>query len=258
MGVGGGSTLHTILGVSGNIVTIAFFTASTLKSAWSIVRQKGTSNIVSCWGNQLFLFMLFNCLLWVFYGLPINRPHNFWIILTNSIGAILALVAVGAYYHYTSCKEKLIVEWELESFAGFFMILILTTIWLNTDRETRVFVVGTICVVFSSLMHLALLSELATAWSNKDLRRLHPIPSITAFLKGAIWTAYGWSGNDVFIVIPNGVGVATGVIQVILCIVIRRNIHKIASKGAETPDASETIHSQELAIAETKLNILRF
>ncbi|KAI5071467.1 hypothetical protein GOP47_0013718, partial [Adiantum capillus-veneris] len=240
-----------------NIVTIAFFVSSTLRSAYLIVRQKGTSNIVSCWGNQLFLFMLFNCLLWVFYGLPVNRPNNFWVILTNSIGAVLALIAVGAYYHYSSSKERLIVEWELESFAGFFMIMILVTMWLNTSREMRVFIVGTICVVFSSLMHLALLSELTTAWTNKDLRRLHPIPSITAFLKGAVWTAYGWSGKDVFIMVPNGIGVATGIIQVVLCIVMRYTIRGTTSEGLETTDDLEKNHSQELTIAEIKSNNLR-
>ncbi|KAH7439096.1 hypothetical protein KP509_04G045000 [Ceratopteris richardii] len=201
--------------------------SSTLKSSWMILRQKKTENEVSCWVNQLFIFMLFNCMLWVFYGLPINRPHNFWIILTNGIGSSLALIAIISFYCYTSRKQRLIVESELEAFFSFFLIMVLTTVMVNKDRERRVLIVGTIAGVLSSCMHFVLLVELCIAWKKNNLKRLQFIPSIAAFLKGALWTAYGWSGRDLFIVVPNGVGVATGVVQLILCLIIRYKDQKV-------------------------------
>ncbi|KAH7301674.1 hypothetical protein KP509_23G037700 [Ceratopteris richardii] len=256
MGFSSDSIVHTLLGISGNVVTVIFFMTSTLKPSWMIVKQKGTNNIMTCSVNQIFVFMLFNCVLWVFYGLPINRPHNFWVILTNGIGAVLALITVASYYFYTSRKEKLIVEWELETFFSLFFIMILYTVMVNKDRETRIEVVGTISAILSSCMHLALLFELQMAWKKQDLKQLHLIPSIAAFLKGALWTAYGWSGKDIFIMVPNAIGVVTGIIQLTWSLLIHYNIQRsYTPEGSEMSDKSTAIsHSREHPNDQVKPN----
>ena len=39
------------------------------------------------------------------------------------------------------------------------------------------------------------------AWKNYDVKFLHPLLSILAFLKGALWTTYGWNSSGWFILV---------------------------------------------------------
>ncbi|KAH7439069.1 hypothetical protein KP509_04G043900 [Ceratopteris richardii] len=227
-------SLHSILGISGNIVTVIFFMVATLNSTWMIWKHKDSKmNPVSSWMNQLFVFMLFNCMLWVFYGLPINRPHNFWVILTNAIGSSLALTAIASFYCHASRMQKLIIEWELEAFLSLFVIMILLTVMVNTEALIRILIAGSLAAGFSSFMHLVLLVDMGIAWKKNDMQRLQLVPSIAAFSKGALWLGYGWVGRDLFIIIPNALAVVTGITQLLCWLSIQCLFNKAELEIAE-------------------------
>ena len=126
----------------------------------------------------------------------------------------------------------MIILWELHVFLFLFLVMVVTLLFVNKSHERRVLIIGSISAIFSSFMHLTLLSELvsfarwicfydfpiekmgfhpnvlhwcllgqAIAWKNYDVKFLHPLLSILAFLKGALWTTYGWNSSDWFILV---------------------------------------------------------
>ncbi|KAH7420991.1 hypothetical protein KP509_13G035200 [Ceratopteris richardii] len=157
-------------------------------------------------------------MLWCFYGTPYVHPHDFWVVLTNSLGSLFSLMYIVAYLWVATSKEKVSLVSKLCTILLSMAILILLLVFLSKNQGQRIFVVGILCALVSSGMHLTLLSQCRMAIQSKDKQYLHPNASLAAFLKGAIWTAYGVVDLDIFILIPNGVGVIIGILQVILVI----------------------------------------
>ncbi|KAH7420992.1 hypothetical protein KP509_13G035200 [Ceratopteris richardii] len=220
MGAGGGGDGRDVreiaqatLGILGNIASCVFF----LSSAPTIVRlvKSKTSGGLS---GDLYALKLFNCMLWCFYGTPYVHPHDFWVVLTNSLGSLFSLMYIVAYLWVATSKEKVSLVSKLCTILLSMAILILLLVFLSKNQGQRIFVVGILCALVSSGMHLTLLSQCRMAIQSKDKQYLHPNASLAAFLKGAIWTAYGVVDLDIFILIPNGVGVIIGILQVILVI----------------------------------------
>ena len=47
-----------------------------------------------------------NCVLWIFYGLPLIHPHSTLIITINGIGLVLQIFYTGTYFFYTDKKRR--------------------------------------------------------------------------------------------------------------------------------------------------------
>lgn len=219
---------HSVLGILGNIASGIFFLSS-VPTVVCIIRRKSSGGI----SGDLYVFKLFNCMLWSLYGLPFVHPHDFWVVLTNTFGCVFAVVYIIPYVCYASRKERLSVLLKVVVILLCFIIMVVLLFTLGHSRQNRITVVGILCAVVSSCMHLTLLSQTKIALQSRDMKYLHPNSSIAGFLKGAIWTAYGIVNFDIYIVIPNGVGVAVGIMQVMLAIYLR------LTKGIDPPSIED-------------------
>lgn len=238
------------LGIIGNIASCLFFLSSA-PTVIRIVKKKSSGGL----SGDLYVFKLFNCLLWTFYGLPFIHPHDFWVVLTNSFGCAFALMYIAPYVLYATRKERLSMLWKLCAILASFVIMAVLVLILDKSQGNRIMVVGILCAVVSSGMHTTLLSQLGTAIHTKDTKYLQPTASMAAFLKGAIWTAYGIVNLDMYIVIPNGVGVGIGLIQIIVAGMLiwggRKDTHEEEDKGFEAIEKSMDMQAIIVAGAAT-------
>ncbi|KAH7434758.1 hypothetical protein KP509_06G033300 [Ceratopteris richardii] len=188
-----------------------------------MIRNKSMQGGVS---GDLFVFKLFNCILWMFYGLPMVHPHNFWVFLTNSFGCLFALSYISLYLYYASRKQRGRIICELGTILLLFGVLVVVVLLYKDYPRLKVMIAGTVCAVISSLMHLTLLSQMGKLLKTKDTKYFLPYSSVGAFFKGAVWTAYGLVNLDIYIMVPNGFGIIIGTIQLILFIIVlyTRNI----------------------------------
>lgn len=252
---------HTVLGILGNIASCLFFLSSA-PTVVRIVRRKSSDGL----SGDLYLFTLFNCLLWCLYGLPFVHPHDVWIVITNCFGSAFSLVYILIYFLYTTTKEKICLLWKLGGVVSSFAILIVLVFLLGHSRNQRILVVGIVCTIVSSAMHITLLSHCRQALRQKEKEFLHPNASVGGFIKGAIWSGYGFVNFDIFILIPNGVGVLVGVIQAILMLCMVRSLGSTlnSSNNLESESSQQTNvetnkqhHDQEkLESAKTSISIL--
>lgn len=210
------NTAHLTLGILGNIVSCAFFLSSA-PTVCGIIKKKSTGAL----SGDLYVFKLFNCLLWIFYGLPMVHPNHFWVLLTNACGAGLALIYIVSYLCYASKRQKFIIVGELLVIVSLFALLVGLLLNLQRSQAVRILIAGTICAIISSFMHLSLLFQIKMVLQTKDTKYMYPFASLGAFLKGAIWTAYGAVEFDPFILVPNGVGILTGIFQCILFAILK-------------------------------------
>lgn len=233
---------HTALGILGNVASCLFFLSSA-PTVVRMVRCRSTGGL----SGDLYVFKLFNCLLWTLYGLPFVHPNDFWVVLTNSLGCAFSIMYIIPYLCYASRKERVGLLWKLCAIISSFTIMAVLLLLLDHSQHSRILVVGILSAVVSSGMHMILLSQFRMAIEFKDAKYLHPHASVAAFIKGAIWTTYGIVNFDIFIVIPNGIGVLIGMIQVLMVVLLMSKTSKeVESKGATCKDKGSKRISMEV------------
>eukprot|EP00250_Pteridium_aquilinum_P018159 c23971_g2_i3 orf=402-1403(-) len=235
---------HITLGLLGNMASCLFFLSSA-PTIVRIVRSKSNGGL----SGDLYVLKLFNCMLWCLYGLPFVHPHDVWVVLTNSFGCVFALMYILTYFCYGTTHEKISLLWKLCTILSSFIVMVVLLVLLSRSQRQKILVVGTISTIVSSGMHITLLSQCRLAIQLRERKFLHPNASLAAFLKGAIWTAYGLVDFDIFILIPNGVGVMIGIIQVILVFFLMKSEEpKLDREEGGNKDMGQMRRSLELKI----------
>jgi solute carrier family 50 protein (sugar transporter) len=141
------------------------------------------------------------------------------------------------------------------------MVLAISTFWLLEftiivytqdvlDEATRVLILGLSVNINLIFFYGAPLSKIATVLETKCSKLIHVPTMICSLLNGSLWFVYGMAVGDYFIAIPNGLGAALGVVQLVLCIIFPRHHHQyeFVGEGAgivRTPSSS-TLSFQEV------------
>ncbi|KAI5074196.1 hypothetical protein GOP47_0010157 [Adiantum capillus-veneris] len=203
-----------VLGVLGNIASVTFFLAS-LPSVLKMVRTKSAcaEDVVSAVNGQMVRMM--TCCMWMVYAC-VRGQFALWILLTNSLGCGLSLAFLIPFFYFSPCPQRRHALKKLIVTSCALGITVGIMLWLLESKSSRIKAMGIISGIFSSLIHLGLLSQVKEALAYKDQSYLKPHASILAFIKGGTWVAYGLLSMDIYIMIPNGVGVLTGCVQMLL------------------------------------------
>lgn len=117
-----------------------------------------------------YLATLFNCGMWILYGLPWIHPHSFLVLTINGSGFIIELVYLMIFLTYSDKKKRknviLIALAEL-AFIGVVALMVLTLVHSMKMRTT---IIGSICMVGCFLMYA---SPLAVMVSATDITLFH-------------------------------------------------------------------------------------
>ncbi|KAL6177452.1 hypothetical protein ACLB2K_048978 [Fragaria x ananassa] len=82
--------------------------------------------------------------------------------------------------------------------------------------KTRTLVVGIICIVFNILMYASPLTVMKMVIKTKSVKHMPFYLSLANFLNGIVWLIYSLLKFDINILIPNGLGALSGLVQLIL------------------------------------------
>ncbi|KAJ4965175.1 hypothetical protein NE237_017024 [Protea cynaroides] len=204
-------TTLTAVGIIGNIISLMLYLSPmpTFVQIW----KKGS---VGQFSSVPYLATLLNCMLWVVYALPMVHPHSMLVLTINGSGALIELTFVFLFIFYSEGKQrfKVIVMLLVEfAFVACIAIFILT---LAHTVAARSLIVGSICVFFGTLMYAAPLSVMKLVITTKSVEFMPFSLSLAAFANGICWTIYALIRFDLFITIPNSLGMLFGLAQLIL------------------------------------------
>ncbi|KAL8159740.1 hypothetical protein V2J09_001277 [Rumex salicifolius] len=198
------SIIRTVVGIIGNVISIFLF-ASPLPTFIRIQKNKSVEEFKA----DPYLATIMNCSLWIFYGLPIVHPNSTLVITTNSIG--LAIELTGRIYYL---KVKVMMYMLVE--VAFLSTVASCTLTLFKTTEKRSKVVGIICVVFCLLMYISPLTVMGRVIKTRSVKYMPFYLSLANLANGIIWTIYAFIPIDYFIIIPNGIGTLSGIVQLAL------------------------------------------
>lgn len=155
-----------------------------------------------------FLTTCLNNLGWLYYGI-LKRDQT--IVLVNFIGALLQILYIIVYLHYT--KQKRLVMSETLG-AG----MVLTCGWFYfamflPEGDTRLSQLGLTCSVVTVSMYLSPLTDLVEIVRSGDVQRLSFPLTVATLFTSTSWVFYGLQLNDYYIVVPNAPGIFTSLIR---------------------------------------------
>ncbi|RLN09407.1 bidirectional sugar transporter SWEET4 [Panicum miliaceum] len=204
-------TIRTAIGVIGNGTALVLFLSPvpTFIRIW----KKGS---VEQYSPVPYVATLLNCMMWVLYGLPLVHPHSMLVITINGTGMAIELTYVTLFLLYSTgaARRKVVLLLAAEvAFVGAVAVLVLS---LAHTHERRSMIVGILCVLFGTGMYAAPLSVMKMVIQTKSVEYMPLSLSLASLVNGICWTAYALIKFDLYITIPNGLGVLFAVAQVVL------------------------------------------
>ncbi|KAJ4781806.1 Bidirectional sugar transporter SWEET [Rhynchospora pubera] len=204
-------TIRTAVGVLGNAIALVLFLSPvpTFFRIW----KKGS---VEQFSPIPYIATLLNCMFWVLYGLPIVHPHSVLVVTINGAGMLIEISYILLFLLYSQGRTRLQVFLMFVASlisVGVFGSLVIT---LAHTHERRSMIVGIICVVLCIIMYASPLSVMKMVIQTKSVEYMPLFLSLAAFFNGVCWTAYALIRFDLYIIIPNGLGVMLATAQLLL------------------------------------------
>ncbi|KAK9741340.1 hypothetical protein RND81_03G098600 [Saponaria officinalis] len=163
-----------------------------------------------------YLATTMNCMLWVFYGLPIVHPNSILVVSTNASGLVIQFVFLLIFFIYSDKNGRLkVLKWAAAEILFMIIVITVTLLCFHTTT-TRTFFVGILCVIFCLGMYVSPLTIMRKVIKTKSVKYMPFWLSVGNFSNGVIWTIYAFLPLDQWILIPNGLGAISGAAQLML------------------------------------------
>ncbi|XP_004252656.1 bidirectional sugar transporter SWEET7 [Solanum lycopersicum] len=199
------------VGVIGNIIALILF-LSPLPTFYRIWKKKS----VEQFSPFPYLATFVNCGLWVLYGIPLVHPHSILVVTINGTGFGIEVVYLMLFLLYSEKKKRIKIFLIIISEIIFLVSLAIFVLTLVQTHKKRSTIVGSICIVGNILMYASPLAIMKLVITSKSVEFMPFFLSLFSFLNGVSWTAYALIRLDAFILVPNSMGTALGLAQLLL------------------------------------------
>ncbi|KAI3815482.1 hypothetical protein L1987_15151 [Smallanthus sonchifolius] len=198
-----------VVGILGNIISILSF-ASPIAQFRQIVKRKSAEN----YNGTPYVATLLSCSLWILYGL-LDPDDGLLIVTVNTAGATMQALYLVLLFIYSS-KEKRVqyFEFVILDIVFFGMVLAFTLVAFGEDSR-RTFT-GVLCATFTLMMYAAPLATLRTTIKTKSVEYMSILLVFSLFLNGCVWFTFALLVTDIFVIVPNALGILLGSIQLIV------------------------------------------
>ncbi|KAF5200454.1 Bidirectional sugar transporter sweet [Thalictrum thalictroides] len=197
-------------GVAGNIFAFVLF-VSPIPTFKRIVTNRSTEQF----SGLPYIYSLLNCLICLWYGLPVVAHGVILVATVNSIGAVFQLVYVSLFIIYGEKKRKVKMAGYLVAVFCIFAVVALVSLRLFDDQSRRIFV-GYLSVASLISMFASPLFIINLVIRTRSIEFMPFYLSLSTFLMSISFFAYGVLKEDAFIYVPNGIGALLGIVQLVL------------------------------------------
>ncbi|KAK8618531.1 hypothetical protein V6N13_132520 [Hibiscus sabdariffa] len=194
-------------GVAGNIFAFVLF-LSPIPTFRRIVRNGSTEQF----SGMPYIYALLNCLICLWYGIPIVSPGIILVATVNSIGAAFQLVYIAIFIAYAERRMKLKMFGFLVSVFAVFASMVFVSLEF-LDSPTRQLFIGYLSVASLISMFASPLLIINLVIKMRSVEYMPFSLSLATFLMSLAFFVYGMLKRDPFIYVPNGIGTVLGTVQ---------------------------------------------
>ncbi|XP_051207369.1 bidirectional sugar transporter SWEET14 [Lolium perenne] len=213
-------------GLLGNVISFMTYLAP-LPTFYRIYKNKSTQGFQSV----PYVVALFSAMLWIYYALL--KSDECLLITINSAGCFIETIYIVVYLTYAPKQAKLFTAKILLLLnVGVFGLILLLTLLLS-EGEKRVVMLGWFCVGFSVTVFVAPLSVIRLVVRTQSVEFMPFSLSLSLTLSAVVWFLYGLLIKDKYVALPNILGFAFGVIQMVLYAIYRNATSRPATKEVD-------------------------
>ena len=211
----------TIFGWVGNALALYFYIAPIVPFV-KVIKGEMT------WKQSpgvLLLCSFLNCILWSDYGLITNQ---FSIYLANGLGGTITLIYITIFLIHVADRKVL-----LSLFYNFFLICCIVEIYFVFYYLVPFKVTGIIANIFNVLMYAAPGEKIYQICKGASYQLIPIWSTIGGTACSTSWMCYGIYQKDIYVVIPNALGVLASIVQIVIFVIYRRK-QKNKAQSEET------------------------
>ncbi|KAL6574151.1 Bidirectional sugar transporter SWEET2a [Orobanche hederae] len=197
-------------GVAGNLLALVLF-VSPIPTFRRIIRSRSTEEF----SGLPYIYALLNCLICLWYGMPVVSSGIILIATVNSVGAMFQLIYITIFIVYADKERKLKMLGLLLALFSLFAIIVFVSIRVFEPPNRQLFV-GYLSVFSLISMFASPLFIINLVIRTKSIEYMPFHLSFATLLMSLSFFAYGMFKQDPFISVPNGVGAILGIIQLVL------------------------------------------
>lgn len=202
---------RTLVGIIGNVISLCLF-LSPIPTFTKIFKEKS----VLQFSPVPYIATFFNCVVWMLYGMPFVQPDSLLVITINGSGFVIESIYITIFYIYSDwAKRRKMLVFLAGGLLASLVVIIITLVFLHGHKSRSAFV-GILCVLLNIGMYASPLTVMSKVIKTKSVKYM-PLPlSIANFCNGIVWSIYAIIKFDPFILIPNGLGSFSGLLQLVL------------------------------------------
>ncbi|KAG5058527.1 hypothetical protein AAZX31_05G189000 [Glycine max] len=206
-----------VVGILGNLVSFCCFLAP-VPTFYRVCKKKTTEGFQSL----PYVAALFTSMLWIFYAYI--KTGEILLITINAFGCFIETVYLVIYIIYCPKKARFFTFKMIFLFnVGVIFLVVLLTHVLAKERTARIELLGWICVVLSTSVFAAPLSIIKVVIRTKSVEFMPITLSLLLTVSATMWMAYGILLRDIYVTLPNFVGITFGTIQIVLYLIYRKS-----------------------------------
>lgn len=191
---------------------------------------------------------LINAISWCMYAIMLE---DYYIFIANSPGVVCgtycvvsSLVIMGQYEDgFANFNYRVLENILLGGITFFLLLSMIIGITMGTwDKDIKDIVVALIANTACVMYYGAPCSSMYKVIVSKDSSSLHLPMIFVNFLNAILWSVYGFFAlNDMFVVVPNSIGLALSVLQ--LCLIA---LYPASATGQKERGGSESLNIYEV------------
>ena len=214
----------TIFGWVGNALALYFYIAPIVPFV-KVIKGEMT------WKQSpgvLLLCSFLNCILWSDYGLITNQ---FLLYLANGLGGTITLIYITIFLIHVADRKVL-----LSLFYNFFLICCIVEIYFVFYYLVPFKVTGIIANIFNVLMYAAPGEKIYQICKGASYQLIPIWSTIGGTACSTSWMCYGIYQKDIYVVIPNALGVLASIVQIVIFVIYRRKQKNKAQSEENTKE----------------------
>ncbi|KAL6559412.1 Bidirectional sugar transporter sweet5 [Orobanche gracilis] len=163
-----------------------------------------------------YIATVLNCLMWVFYGMPFVHPDSLLVVTINGVGFFIEIFYITIFFVYSDWpkRRKILIALLVE--LVFMVVVVLITLLCLHGTTSRSLLVGILCIVFNIGMYTSPLTIMKRVIKTKSVKFMPFYLSLANFANGIVWSIYALIKLDPFVLVPNGLGTLSGLVQLVL------------------------------------------
>ena len=217
-----------VFGWIGTAIALVFYIVP-IVPYWKLI--KGELTLKESPGLLLICSFL-NCILWSDYGLLTNK---FSVYFANGLGGAITLIFITIFLIYLADRKIL-----FSLIYILFLMACVTEIYFFCYYILDPEITAIIANVFNVLMYAAPGEKIYIICKNGNYKLIPIWSTLGGLACSTSWMFYGIYKKDKYLIIPNALGCASAIVQLIVYIIYKNKYYK-----KENKEKDAEIHEQE-------------